>query len=81
MKAKRKKKQLKVKAAKGATKKPKGNCSKKSGKVKSAKKRNVKVKSLEDRLYWKLAGVGMIAFALFSAVALTTFNWECVSSL
>ena len=81
MKAKRKKKQLKVKAAKRATKKPKGNCSKKSGKVKSAKKRNVKVKSLEDRLYWKLAGVGMIAFALFSAVALATFNWECVSSL
>ena len=81
MKAKRKKKQLKVKAAKRATKKPKGNCSKKSGKVKSAKKQNVKVKSLEDRLYWKLAGVGMIAFALFSAVALATFNWECVSSL
>lgn len=81
MKAKRKKKQLKVKAAKGATKKPKGNCSKKSGKEKSAKKQNVKVKSLEDRLYWKLAGVGMIAFALFSAVALATFNWECVSSL
>ncbi|MBR4894182.1 MAG: DNA translocase FtsK 4TM domain-containing protein, partial [Kiritimatiellae bacterium] len=81
MKAKRKKKQLKVKAAKRATKKPKGNCSKKSGTVKSAKKQNVKVKSLEDRLYWKLAGVGMIAFALFSAVALATFNWECVSSL
>ena len=49
--------------------------------MKSAKKQNVKVKSLEDRLYWKLAGVGMIAFALFSAVALATFNWECVSSL
>lgn len=81
MKAKRKRKQLKVKAAKRATKKPKGNCSKKSGTVKSAKKQNVKVKSLEDRLYWKLAGVGMIAFALFSAVALATFNWECVSSL
>lgn len=84
MKAKRKnrkKRQLKVKTVDRPTKKAKGSVPKKTGKTKSGKRQNVKVKSPEDRLYWKLAGVGMIALSVFAALALATFDWECVSSL
>lgn len=84
MKAKRKnrkKRQLKVKTVDRPTKKAKGSVPKKTGKTKSGKRQNVKVRSPEDRLYWKLAGGGMIALSVFSALALATFDWECVSSL
>jgi len=84
MKAKRKnrkKRQLKVKTVDRPTKKAKGRAPKKSGRVKSGKRQNVKVKSPEDRLYWKLSGVGMIALSVFAALALATFDWECISSL
>ena len=84
MKAKRKnrkKRQLKVKAVDKPEKKAKGSAPKKSGRVKSGKRQNVKVKSPEDRHNWKLAGVGTIALSVFSALALATFDWECVSSL
>ncbi|MBP3404600.1 MAG: DNA translocase FtsK 4TM domain-containing protein [Kiritimatiellae bacterium] len=84
MKAKRKnrkKRQLKVKTVDRPTKKAKGSVPRKNGKTKSGKRQNVKVKSPEDRLYWKLSGVGMIALSVFLALALATFDWECVSSL
>ena len=84
MKAKRKnrkKRQLKVKTVDRPTKKAKGSVPRKTGKTKSGKRQNVKVKSPEDRLYWKLSGVGMIALSVFAALALATFDWECVSSL
>ena len=84
MKAKRKnrkKRQLKVKTVDKPAGKAEGNAQKKPGKTKSGKRQNVRVKSPEDRLCWKLAGVGMIALSVFSALALATFDWECVSSL
>ena len=84
MKAKRKnrkKRQLKVRSVDKPAKKAKGRVPRKTGKTKSGKRQNVKVKSPEDRLYWKLVGVGMIALSVFSALALATFDWECVSSL
>lgn len=84
MKAKRKnrkKRQLKVRSVDKPAKKAKGRVPKKSGKINPGKRQNVKVKSPEDRLYWKLVGVGMIALSVFSALALATFDWECVSSL
>ena len=45
------------------------------------RKRNVKVKTVEDRLCWKLVGVAMLALAALSAAALVSFNWECVAAL
>ena len=84
MKAKRKnrkKRQLKVRSVDKPAKKAKGRVPKKSGKINPGKRQNVKVKTPEDRLYWKLVGVGMIALSVFSALALATFDWECVSSL
>lgn len=83
MKAKRKsgnKRRLRVKAVERQAKR-KGSVSKRTGKAKPGRRQNVKVKSSEDRLCWKLTGVAMIASAFFSALALATFNWECISSL
>ena len=46
-----------------------------------AVKRDVKVKTIEDRLCWKLVGVGMIALAVFLALAFATFDWQSVRAL
>ncbi len=48
---------------------------------KSARRQNVKVKTVEDRLFWKIVGVAMLALAAFSAAALASFDWECVAAL
>lgn len=37
-------------------------------------RRDVKVKSAEDRLCWKLVGVGLLALAIFAAIALATYQ-------
>ena len=47
----------------------------------SAKTQKVKVKTVEDRLLWKIVGIGLLAFAAFSATALASFDWECVAAL
>ena len=46
-----------------------------------AEKRDVKVKTVEDRLCWKLVGVALVASAVFLALALATFDWESVRTL
>ena len=50
------------------------------GKKKSTR-RDVKVKSPEDRLFWKLAAVVLIAFSAFAAVSLASFDWKSVAAL
>ena len=70
----RKKRKLRVKAAPQRAKKS-------GARAKTSKKRNVRVKTDEDRLFWKIAGVGMLALAAFMVAALASFNWECVSAL
>lgn len=67
-------KQLKVKAAARQAKKSHET-------VKSSKKQNVRIKTDEDRLFWKIIGVGMLALSAFSIVALASFDWECVAAL
>ena len=57
------------------------NKSRKPNKPNSVKKQNVRVKTVEDRLCWKLVGVACLALSVFVAAALATFNWECVPSL
>ena len=46
-----------------------------------AEKRDVKVKTVEDRLCWKLVGLALVAAAVFLALALATFDWESVRTL
>lgn len=67
-------KQLKVKEATRKAKKSLGD-------AKSKKKQNVRVKTVEDRLFWKIVGIGMLALAAFSVAALASFDWECVAAL
>ena len=50
-----------------------------------AKKRDVRIKTQEDRLLWKLVGVAFIAFAGFLLAALASYDpppvvregWQC----
>lgn len=70
----RRRKQLKVKTAARKARKSSEN-------AKSTKKQNVRVKTPEDRLLWKIVGVGMLALAVFSVAALASFDWECVAAL
>ena len=70
----RRRKQLKVKKATRKAKKSLGD-------AKSKKKQNVRVKTVEDRLFWKIVGIGMLALAAFSVAALASFDWECVAAL
>ena len=48
---------------------------------KKAARRDVKIKSPEDRLFWKLAAVVLIAFSAFAAVSLASFDWQSVAAL
>lgn len=48
---------------------------------KKAARRDVKIKSPEDRLFWKLAAVVLIAFLAFAAVSLASFDWRSVAAL
>ena len=47
----------------------------------SSAKKNVTVKTVEERLCWKLVGVAAFALAIFFAAALASFNWECVAAI
>jgi hypothetical protein len=77
---KHRRKQLKIKTAERLSRKSVRQKSYKAVMDRS-KKRNVKVKTVEDRLLWKLVGVALVVLAALSAVALASFNWECVASL
>ena len=44
-------------------------------------KRDVRVKTKEDRLCWKLVGLACFALALLVGMALVSFDWECVAAL
>lgn len=77
----KKRAQLKVKVAAKRAKKAEKKTAKKPTRPSTVKKQNVRVKSVEDRLLWKLVGVLLLAVAGFSAVALGSFNWECVGAL
>ncbi len=44
-------------------------------------RRDVKVKTKEDRLCWKLVGLVCFAVAVLVGMALVSFDWECVASL
>ena len=46
-----------------------------------AKKRDVRIKTQEDRLLWKLVGVALLAFAAFLGAALATYDWQSVAAL
>ncbi len=46
-----------------------------------SKKREVRVKSPEDRFLWKLVGVALLAFSAFVATALASYDWRSVASL
>ena len=78
---KRRRKQLKVQVARRKAQKAKKQVVRKTVKVKSAKKRNVKVKTAEDRLLWRFVGGALLALAVLSVLALASFNWECVAAL
>ena len=39
-------------------------------------KRNVKVKTPEDRFLWKLVGAALVSLAIFFAAALATYDWQ-----
>ena len=75
---------LRRKAEKKARKAAK-KAAREAEKRKSAKgrseKRDVKVKTVEDRLCWKLVGLALVAAAVFLALALATFDWESVRTL
>ena len=78
---KRRRKQLKVQVARRKAQKAKKQVVRKTVKVKSAKKRNVKVKTPEDRLLWRFVGGALLALAVLSVLALASFNGECVAAL
>ena len=46
-----------------------------------SKKREVRVKSPEDRFLWKLVGVALLAFSAFVATALASYDWRSVAAL
>ena len=43
-------------------------------------KKDVKIKTPEDRLLWKLVGVALMAFAAFFAVALASYDWQAAAA-
>ena len=43
-------------------------------------RRDVKVKTPEDRFLWKLVGVALVAVAAFLAVALATYDWQAATA-
>ena len=43
-------------------------------------RRDVKVKTPEDRFLWKLVGVALVAVAAFPAVALATYDWQAATA-
>ena len=43
-------------------------------------KQDVKIKTPEDRLFWKLVGVALIALAAFFAVALASYDWQAAAA-
>ena len=45
------------------------------------KKRDVRIKTQEDRLLWKLVGVALLAFAAFVGAALASYDWQSVAAL
>lgn len=49
--------------------------------VRKPVKRDVRVKTNEDRLCWKLVGLVCFTVAVLAGMALVSFNWECVASL
>ena len=42
-------------------------------------KQDVRIKTPEDRLLWKLVGVALMAFAAFLAVALASYDWQAAA--
>ena len=43
-------------------------------------KKDVNIKTPEDRLLWKLVGVALMALAAFFAVALASYDWRAAMS-
>ena len=43
-------------------------------------KKDVKIKTPEDRLLWKLVGVALMALAAFFAVALASYDWRAATA-
>ena len=43
-------------------------------------KQDVKIKTPEDRLFWKLVGVALIALAAFFSVALASYDWQAAAA-
>ena len=70
------------KKAKKAAQKAAREAEKRSNPAKGrTERRDVKVKTVEDRFCWKLVGVALVASAVFLALALATFDWESVRTL
>ena len=62
------------KKARKAAKKSAREAEKRKSAKGRAEKRDVKVKTVEDRLCWKLVGLALVAAAVFLALALATFD-------
>ena len=45
-----------------------------------SKKRDVKFKTPEDRLLWKLVGVALLVLAVFLALALVSYDWQAAEA-
>ena len=43
-------------------------------------KKDVKIKTPEDRLFWKLVGVALMALTAFFAVALASYDWRAATA-
>jgi len=43
-------------------------------------KQDVRIKTPEDGLPWKLVGVALMAFAAFLAVALASYDWQAAAA-
>ena len=43
-------------------------------------RKEVKIKTPEDRLLWKLVGVALMAFAAFFAVAIASYDWQAAAA-
>ena len=53
----------------------------KKGNRKQPRKKNMRIKTQEDMLLWKLVGIALLAFATFVGAALASYDWQSVAAL
>ena len=45
-----------------------------------SQKKDVKLKTPEDRLLWKLVGVALLVLSVFLALALVSYDWQAAEA-